>query len=88
MARLAASVALSDVAPLAGSVDRNDHLAKDCLVLLWSLPSRGAWIEIYVMDALGNQQESLPSRGAWIEILNSVSTPPVSCCRSPRGERG
>ena len=34
-----------------------------------SLPSRGAWIEIYKFRLYPTKaQESLPSRGAWIEI--------------------
>ena len=35
-----------DVAPLAGSVDRNRTLAEEQEIMAWSLPSRGAWIEI------------------------------------------
>ena len=34
----------------------------------WSLPSRGAWIEIVVLLLLVREVKSLPSRGAWIEI--------------------
>ena len=34
-----------------------------------SPPSRGAWIEIRVKEALRMPQMSPPSRGAWIEIL-------------------
>ena len=33
-----------------------------------SLPSRGAWIEIYIKGACLKSATSLPSRGAWIEI--------------------
>ena len=33
-----------------------------------SLPSRGAWIEIFVGQVIFVQEWSLPSRGAWIEI--------------------
>ena len=34
-----------------------------------SLPSRGAWIEICILDVdLNPIALSLPSRGAWIEI--------------------
>ena len=36
------------VAPLAGSVDRNHASGLICAVVVWSLPSRGAWIEIVV----------------------------------------
>ena len=36
--------------------------------MIWSLPVRGAWIEM--LDAAENEGEnaSLPVRGAWIEI--------------------
>ena len=34
------------VAPLAGSVDRNDDHIGLAGIAAWSLPSRGAWIEI------------------------------------------
>ena len=58
------------VAPLAGSVDRNFRdKVEEYMALWWSLPSRGAWIEIGLefsrRTVVG---ESLPSRGAWIEI--------------------
>ena len=34
-----------------------------------SLPSRGAWIEIFgMLDYTSDLYTSLPSRGAWIEI--------------------
>ena len=56
---------------------------------IWSLPSRGAWIEI--RTCLRTQSRfiwSLPSRGAWIEITVSLCSLPWSSSRSPRGERG
>ena len=60
------------------------------MLIVRSLPPRGAWIEIryveYLQSAFG---VSLPPRGAWIEILNgteSAQAAPVR--RSPRGERG
>ena len=34
------------VAPLAGSVDRNELRDRGKVRQIWSLPSRGAWIEI------------------------------------------
>ena len=34
-----------------------------------SLPSRGAWIEIFANRCHSQRRWSLPSRGAWIEIL-------------------
>ena len=54
-----------------------------------SLPSRGAWIEIFSDSTTASvTRGSLPSRGAWIEI-GSPETPRTGCrCRSPRGERG
>ena len=36
--------------------------------MAWSLPSRGAWIEMPKHSYPGRPQGSLPSRGAWIEI--------------------
>ena len=33
-----------------------------------SLPVRGAWIEIPILQPLYNMIKSLPVRGAWIEI--------------------
>ena len=38
------------------------------IILLQSLPSRGAWIEIESSIKVTFTSESLPSRGAWIEI--------------------
>ena len=34
----------------------------------WSLPVRGAWIEINGNDIIKEVKMSLPVRGAWIEI--------------------
>ena len=57
------------VAPLAGSVDRNNEGNAPLLIAPRSLPSRGAWIEIqYFFPMPGLLLMSLPSRGAWIEI--------------------
>ena len=41
----------------------------------WSLPTRGAWIEIPVLRRGGLQLWSLPTRGAWIEIDSSLDLP-------------
>ncbi len=38
-----------------------------------SLPSRGAWIEIFCRTTTHSFTESLPSRGAWIEMLSPRS---------------
>ena len=37
-----------------------------------SLPSRGAWIEMWLVVWVYESNRSLPSRGAWIEIYNSL----------------
>ena len=34
-----------------------------------SLPTRGAWIEISVVEYASSTESSLPTRGAWIEIV-------------------
>ena len=44
-----------------------------------SLPTRGAWIEIFRTERGKNGGRSLPTRGAWIEI---------SFASSPREEDG
>ena len=45
-----------------------------------SLPVRGAWIEIPILQPLYNMIKSLPVRGAWIEIslLCRLSAPDTS----------
>ena len=77
------------VAPLAGSVDRN--MGTDLMAARdeGSLPSRGAWIEIYrERKEKKPMQLSLPSRGAWIEISRKEKPMSKYKSRSPRGERG
>ena len=37
-----------------------------------SLPTRGAWIEIYLFEERVVLTTSLPTRGAWIEIGNEI----------------
>ena len=44
-------------------LDKYDYVLFD-----WSLPPRGAWIEIQVSRSEDNHTPSLPPRGAWIEI--------------------
>ena len=76
------------VAPLTGSVDRNEA---GVIVLTdgkMSLPSRGAWIEILPAESLRRVGGSLPSRGAWIEIPISMELLSRFERRSPHGERG
>ena len=59
-------------------------------VYLWSLPPRGAWIEIANRSApAAKHSASLPPRGAWIEMSKVAGWPAVERTgRSPRGERG
>ena len=54
----------------------------------WSLPPRGAWIEISEEERTGFIESSLPPRGAWIEIRFWQKMAGCSARRSPRGERG
>ncbi len=59
---------LKAVAPPTGSVDRNCPMIKCIVVIAWSLPPRGAWIEIINQNTFSFPSLSLPPRGAWIEI--------------------
>ncbi len=54
----------------------------------WSLPPRGAWIEIEHCDACTIGSMSLPPRGAWIEMAKILRLKWHRQCRSPHGERG
>ena len=54
----------------------------------WSLPTRGAWIEITPSPTSTPTRWSLPTRGAWIEIIFVEATFESLSCRSPHGERG
>ena len=66
---------ISWVAPLAGSVDRNILHKRKLIPIDPSLPSRGAWIEIFPQQSVCRRlPRSLPSRGAWIEILRLNSS--------------
>ena len=51
------------VAPHAGSVDRNTTSCARLALYHWSLPTRGAWIEIYGYENLHYQPESRSPRG-------------------------
>ena len=68
MPNVSPSAPATNVAPLAGSVDRNVICVYRSFASAQSLPSRGAWIEILLGFAGTVSQVSLPSRGAWIEI--------------------
>ena len=51
-----------------------------------SLPSRGAWIEIKIIeDRVRSGDRSLPSRGAWIEMVYSPVSPPSWASLPSRG---
>ena len=55
----------------------------------WSLPVRGAWVEIYKPVLLNQyRQGSLPVRGAWVEIRVRKAGSRGDGRRSPCGERG
>ena len=45
--------------------------------MLWSLPARGAWIEIFLDEQERDFHRSLPARGAWIEILFFATRPKI-----------
>ena len=54
-----------------------------------SLPTGGAWIEIFCQGCNKNGcPSSLPTGGAWIEIQTAQTKKSVQSCRSPQGERG
>ena len=77
------------VAPLAGSVDRNQHpldyynQGKRVAPLAGSV-DRNTNMIVYLWE----KEKSLPSRGAWIEMTTSRVLLPCWTSRSPRGERG
>ena len=54
----------------------------------WSLPVRGAWIEMFGRSRSAPQPLSLPVRGAWIEIPVGADVGIEARGRSPEGERG
>ena len=49
----------------------------------WSLPVRGAWIEIALDEKVNALMESLPVRGAWIEIGGNINGNMKEDGRSP-----
>lgn len=52
-----------------------------------SLPTRGAWIEIFVLLNYLEKMWSLPTRGAWIEIANPALVIASAASHSLHGER-
>ena len=60
---------MADVAPLAGSVDRNEALPVEIKQKFGVAPLAGSVDRnLSTSTRLSNNQQSLPSRGAWIEI--------------------
>ena len=51
----------------------------------WSLPVRGAWIEMMSAYSLSLKRVSLPVRGAWIEIPTGMSCLPAQRSLPVRG---
>ena len=60
MARDTYAEAQVKVAPLTGSVDRNAVVDRELEPLTGSLPSRGAWIEIYTRNRIVNTKGRSP----------------------------
>ena len=78
----------SQVAPLAGSVDRNNWLNIGKQVVTASLPSRGAWIEILGSSLSGLVENVAPLAGSVDRNIVARDAAVGGHCRSPRGERG
>ena len=57
-------------------------------LLLQSLPVRGAWVEMLLMQCGEMPVLSLPVRGAWVEIFKFRRRAKKIFGRSPCGERG
>ena len=74
MPNVSPSAPATNVAPLAGSVDRNQFRDKVEEYMALSLPSRGAWIEMAIWPGKQTPPSSLPSRGAWIEMARHSTT--------------
>ena len=61
----------------------------EALLNIWSLPVRGAWVEIsMVIPAFSAAAASLPVRGAWVEMRDKDISSQTGASRSPCGERG
>ena len=53
--------------------------------IIWSLPPRGAWIEITKGNGGNVVVRSLPPRGAWVEILLAAVLEKVFWVAPPTG---
>ena len=76
------------VAPLAGSVDRNAASARGDAFDMSSLPSRGAWIEMFHLAFVVRGVSVAPLAGSVDRNYDHGKYPFVFDGRSPRGERG
>ena len=76
------------VAPLAGSVDRNRRGHQRGQPDRGSLPSRGAWIEIWQRQEPKLRRRVAPLAGSVDRNMKTLSEKRRMVGRSPRGERG
>ena len=76
------------VAPLAGSVDRNQHAGIEADAPRQSLPSRGAWIEIWRSTGSTSARAVAPLAGSVDRNIDPLDVVRAGGRRSPRGERG
>src|SRR5699024_6462139 len=79
---------LVPVAPLAGSVDRNNTKMLRDLYMKLSLPSRGAWIEMFMALANSHWLLVAPLAGSVDRNKREAGRKKIDAGRSPRGERG
>ena len=79
---------LASVAPLAGSVDRNESLFGGVTLSQLSLPSRGAWIEMAVTLMYRRLMRVAPLAGSVDRNRYRTTGKLLLGGRSPRGERG
>ena len=84
----AADITMRYVAPLAGSVDRNSTGWGWATSSGWSLPSRGAWIEMMWTATPSSLKPVAPLAGSVDRNRSRASSTWSSTGRSPRGERG
>ena len=67
---------------------KSDEIAVRVRVPAWSLPVRGAWVEMFASSISSQITESLPVRGAWVEMPLDILPGIWYNSRSPCGERG
>ena len=76
------------VAPREGSVDRNQFMAKEKAEAEWSLPARGAWIEMPMPLNRPAWCRVAPREGSVDRNNFQGALGAQAIGRSPRGERG